>query len=217
MESTIEAYSPEWFKTRQGNFTGSELWKLMTKPRSKSELLSKTAETYILEKVWERLSGRTKGGVDNFATEWGNENEPLAKHHYERLKGIQVDSAPLVFKTELDGLTGTPDGLVGEDGMIEIKCPFNGANHLRHCMIISDEYFKSEHPEYYWQIMCYLYLTGRRWCDFISFDPRINYDLGFFTYQLKYNESDGMEIERVVKETREIFNMYLKTFSVEVK
>ncbi len=57
MESTIEIYSPEWFINRQGNFTGSEIWKLMTEARSKKDVLSKTAETYILEKVWNRVIG----------------------------------------------------------------------------------------------------------------------------------------------------------------
>lgn len=213
MESGIEIYSPEWFKSRQGNFTGSEVWKLMTKPRSKKETISKTAETYILEKVWEKLSGLTKSGIDNFATEWGNENEPKAKKWYTNLTGNEVHESKLVYLNDLNGFTGSPDGLVGEDGMIEIKCPYNGANHLKHCFITNDEYFKTEHNDYYYQIQSYLMLTGREWCDFVSFDPRIDSQLGMFIYRV----NSDLELHEVMKEkiikAREIFNGYYESFN----
>lgn len=214
MESTIDAYSPDWFKERQGSFTGSEAWKLMTKPRSKSETISKTAETYIIGKVWEALSGQCISGVDNFATEWGNDNEPIAKKFYTKLTGNDIGIAPLVYKNDLKGFTGTPDGYVGEDGLIEIKCPFNGANHLKHCFITTDEYFKAEHTEYYWQCQSYMLLTGRKWCDFVSFDPRINSDLGLFIYRLAFNEEDCNDLVDAVNKARELYNEYYKLFNV---
>jgi YqaJ-like viral recombinase domain len=212
MESAIVAYSPEWFNHRQGNFTGSEIWKLMTEPRSKKESVSKTAETYILEKVWEKLSGKTKGGVDNFATQWGVEHEPLAAQWYSKLTGVELTEANLVFKEGLEGLTGTPDRLAGANGIIEIKCPFNGANHLKHCFITTDEYFKSEHNDYYWQCMCYLFLTGRDWCDFVSFDPRISSDMGLFIYRLNKNEDDFRLLEEKIISSRALYNAFLQTF-----
>jgi len=202
MESRIEAYSPEWWASRHGCFTGSEIWKLLTNPKTKSATFSQTAETYIFEKVWEFLSQQSKNGIDNFATQWGVENEPLAKKWYTKLTGCNVDDSYLVFKDGLNGFTGTPDGFVGKDGLIEIKCPYNGANHLKHCLINSDEYFKNEHKEYYWQIQSYLFLTGREWCDFISFDPRINSDIGFFKYRLMANTDDFELMEIAVKQAR---------------
>lgn len=216
MEANITIYSPEWWKARIGNFSGSEVWKLMTEPRSKKETISKTAETYILEKVWERLSGKCKSGFDNFATEWGNDNEPIAKKWYSKLTGHEIKDAILVYKPELDGFTGSPDGLVGDNGMIEIKCPFNGANHLKHCFVTSDEYFKSEHPEYYWQIMSYLYLTGREWCDFVSFDPRIDCDLGMFIYRVNANPLEFELLENKIKVSRELFNQFYTSFSGKI-
>ena len=213
METGIEIYSPEWFKDRQGSFTGSEVWKLMTEPRSKKETISKTAETYILEKVWEKLSGKCKSGFDNFATEWGNDNEPKAKKWYTKLTGREVTDSRLVFNPDLKGFTGSPDGEVGEDGLIEIKCPFNGANHLKHCFITTDEYFKAEHPDYYWQIMSYLYLTGRQWCDFVSFDPRIDCDLGMFIYRVNKNEADEALLEAKIIQARELFDGFYQSFS----
>lgn len=212
MDSQISQYSSEWFKERQGCFSGSSVWKLMTNPRSKSETISKTAETHIIEKVWEALSGLTVSGIDNFATEWGNTNEPIAKQWYGKLTGIEVQSAPLVYMPDLEGFVGSPDGYVGEDGIIEIKCPYNGANHLKHCFITNDEYFKSEHPEYYWQCQSYMMLTGRNWTDFVSFDPRIDTDFGLFIYRLKYNAEDCEELKSRIIKARELFKGYYESF-----
>jgi putative phage-type endonuclease len=213
MESTIEIYSPEWFINRQGNFTGSEIWKLMSEPRSKKDSLSKTAETYILEKVWEKLSGEVKQGINNFATEWGNEHEPTAKKFYTSVTGNEVKDSLMLYSNEIEGLTGSPDGLVGEDGLIEIKCPFNGANHLKHCFITNDETFLSEQPEYYYQMQCYMLLSGRKWCDFVSFDPRIISDLGLFIYRVNANEEVIEKMTEKVKLARELFNQYFESFN----
>ena len=213
MESTIEIYSPEWFINRQGNFTGSELWKIMTEPRSKKDDLSKTAETYILEKVWEKLSGEVKQGINNYATEFGNENEPIAKKFYQSVTGNEVKESLMLYSNEIEGLTGSPDGLIGEDGLIEIKCPFNGANHLRHCFITDEETLLSEVPEYYYQMQCYMLLSGRNWCDFVSFDPRIISDLGLFIFRLNRNDEVIEKMKSKVTIARELFNKYFESFN----
>lgn len=213
METTIEPYSPAWYTTRQGCFTGSEAWKLMTEPRSKKESISKTAETYILEKVWEKLSGKTKSGIDNFATEWGNEQEPNAVRFYEKLSGNTCQETTLIYSKELPYLIGTPDRYVGVDGMIEVKCPFNGANHLQHCFITTDEYFRDEFKEYYWQIQTYLYLSEREWCDFVSFDPRIDSELGLFIYRLKRDNEQIIRLKDKAIEAKILFDEFYKVFS----
>jgi hypothetical protein len=90
MESTIEIYSPTWWDNRLGNFTGSEVHRLMTEPRAKKDVLSKGAETYIREKVYEKLSGQPKQSIDNYATAWGHENEPIAKRYYTARTGNEI-------------------------------------------------------------------------------------------------------------------------------
>lgn len=212
-DNRIMPYSPEWFKQRCGTFTASEISKLMTEPRSKKDLISKTAETYILEKVHEKLTGQLKQGVDNYATQWGVEHEPLAKTWYAKLSGHTLYDPYLIFHDEIEGFACTPDALVNEDGLAEIKCPANGHNHLKHCFITSAEYFKSEHPEYYWQAIAQMNISKREWCDFISFDPRINTDLGFFSFRLEYQEQDGELLESKVKVAREMFNGFYESFS----
>lgn len=215
MESNtrVAAYTPEWFKLRQGLFTASEIYKLMTEPRSKKDPISKTAETYILEKVHEKLTGQTKMGVDNFATQWGVEHEPLAKNWYEKLTGNTTHESFLEFHEYLEGFGCTPDAPVNNDGLLEIKCPANGGNHLKHCFITTPEYFKSEHPEYYWQCLAQMNITKRKWCDFVSFDPRINADLGIFIYRLEYQEEDAKLMEDKIMKARAIYNDYLAIFS----
>jgi hypothetical protein len=219
MDTGIEPYSQEWFIERQGSFTGSEVYKLMTEPREKAKkeagLLSVTAETYILEKVWEKLSGQTKPGFDNMATEWGNENEPKAKKWYTRLTGHEITEANLIYDESIEGFTGTPDGLVGDEGMIEIKCPFNGANHLKHCCVVSDDGFRCDFPEYYYQIQSYLMLTGRKWCDFVSFDPRIDSKMGMFVYRVEADWSVHQDMKQKIKAARKVFNQFYEIFSKE--
>lgn len=211
--TTIQPYSPEWWELRHGTFTASEIWKLMTEPRSKSEAVSKTAETYILEKVHEKLTGKAKMGISNFATEWGIENEPVAMKWYAKLTGHSLSESVLCFHKELEGFSCTPDTFVNEDGLCEIKCPANGANHLKHCFITTDEYFKKEHPEYYWQCISQMVITEKKWCDFLSFDPRINSDLGMFIYRLEFNNEDAEILCEKVKASRVIYNDYLNLFS----
>ena len=209
----IEPYSPEWFILRQGCFTASEIWKLLTEPRSKKDFLSKTAETYILEKVWEKLTGQTKQGIDNFSTQWGIEHEPIAKRWYVKLTGNFLNGSVMMFHEQFENFSSTPDDQVNEDGLLEIKCPATGSNHLRHCFITTDEYFKANHPEYYWQCVAQMAVFKKSWCDFVSFDPRIDSDLGMFIYRLNYNQSEVELLLTAVKKATEVFTSYYELFS----
>ena len=155
---------------------------------------------------------RSKQGINNFATEFGNENEPIAKKFYQSVTGNEIKDSLMLYSNEIEGLTGSPDGLVGEDGLIEIKCPFNGANHLRHCFITDEETLLSEVPEYYYQMQCYMLLSNRNWCDFVSFDPRIISDLGLFIFRLNRNDEVIEKMKSKVIIARNLFNQYVKTF-----
>lgn len=208
----VEPHTKEWFDLRCGTFTASEVWKLMTDPRSKKEQISKTAETYILEKVHEKVTGRIKMGVDNFSTQWGVEHEPLALKWYGKLTGNVMGESYLVFHETLEGFSCTPDQFVNEDGLCEVKCPANGANHLKHCFITTSEYMKAEFPEYYWQVTAQMVITGRKWCDFVSFDPRIPGTFGIFIYRVELNTEDAALLEERVERAREMFNGYLEVY-----
>lgn len=213
----IEPYSPEWFKARIGTFTASEIYKLMTEPRSKKKKdageLSEGATTYILEKVHEKVTGIVKPSITNYATDWGINNEPIAAEWYRKLTGANITPPYLVFHEEIEGFSCTPDCFVNDDGLLEVKCPANGANHFKHCFITKPEYFRDEHPEYFWQCMAQMNITGRKWCDFVSFDPRVPSDLGMFIYRLNYDPIAGAELEEKVSKARELFNGYFEAFA----
>lgn len=219
-DNRIMPYSPEWFRKRIGAFTASEIYKLMQDGKAKEKIFSDKGETYILEKVHELLSNEPKRDIANFATQWGVENEPKAMAWYEKLTGQMVDQPHLVEHSSIEGFLATPDGLIGKDGLIEIKCPATGTNHIEHCFITTDEYFKKVHKEYYWQIQAQLLITGREWCDFVSFDPRINSDLGLFTYRLNANHSDWDLLEIKVQkaiERRNSFYELMNTNAIQTK
>lgn len=209
-DNRIIPYSTEWFEKRIGAFTASEIHKLMSDGKAKDKIFSDKGETYILEKVHELLSRLPKPNITTFATQWGVEHEPIALAWYEKLTGRKVEQPYLFIDEDFEAFQATPDGLVGEDGLIEIKCPANGANHIEHCFITTDEYFKKVHKEYYWQMQCQMLLSKRKWCDFVSFDPRINSDLGLFIYRLNFNPEDGEAIEyKVVKALEERDSYFL--------
>lgn len=158
--------SEAWLKLRLGLVSASRFKDIMTNPRSKTELFSATAKSYMLELIAEILTGEQKE-VSGKALEWGSNNEINAQNEYAFEKGVKVESVGICLTD--DKLIGaSPDGFVGDDGMIEIKSPYNSANHI--ATVIANEMPK----EHMAQIQGNLMVNGRGWCDFISYDPRIN-------------------------------------------
>jgi hypothetical protein len=161
-----------WHEKRLGRFTASQFSKLI----SKKDELTKGAMTYVLEKVTEIIIGDTLNNFESTAMIWGTDNEPDAVELYELVTGKTINKIGFVKYGDHAG--GSPDGLIGEKGMIEIKCPFNSVNHIRYGLIEQD----NEIPdEYYWQIQMNLLATGREWCDFVSYDPRCKYKIFIYT------------------------------------
>lgn len=163
----------QWYGARLFHFTSSELSKLLTKPKS-GDGVSKTAETYIFDKIAEELTNGTcldYTQIDTKETRWGHELEPVAREAYEKAMGVEVELCGFIEFSPSFG--GSPDGLVGEDGGIEIKCPYSSAVHARYLLMRSPADLKALKPEYYAQIQGNLLVTGRKWFDFVSYDPRV--------------------------------------------
>ena len=164
----MEQRSVEWFQARLGKITGSRFGDVLTEPRSKKDkelgVLSKTAESYMLELITEKLVGEPRK-LSGEALDWGTNTEPEAIEYYEMTTFNEVEAVGFVEINEDVG--GSPDGLVETDGMIEVKCPFTSANHVKY-------FLGASIPKgYYAQIQGNLWVTDRKWCDFISYDPRI--------------------------------------------
>jgi len=194
----IQQRTEEWIQIRKGKFTGSEIWKLMVDAKSKTEVLSETAKTYVFDKVAEMYSTQEQPKFTTPAMEWGITNEPLAKRWYQRRSGnkvLDIGYIPLQGYEEYAG--GSPDGIVEFRNLIEIKCPYNPANHIKY-ILTSAEDFKKEWKEYYWQMQFYMSCLDLPHCDFISFDPRVDEDWGIHIKQIQRNDNDiAYMIERI--------------------
>ena len=159
---------------RVGKFTASKIYLLLKSGRSKSEYFGVQAMKYIREKVAEVMTGETISDsqeTSSKATEWGLVNEYHAIEAYSVKYGIEVHNRQ-IFLPFGDHAGATPDGLVGDDGMIEVKCPWNPSEHTNN-ILMSDEEFIKYHEDYYPQMQMQLLCSGRQWVDFVSFDPRV--------------------------------------------
>jgi len=165
-----EQRTAEWFQSRYGKFTGSQISKLMKSGRKKDQVFSDTAMTYIYDVIAEILTNGKSAEAKEFtskATDWGNDHEDEAREVYQQFTGDIVDDVGFVQLGDHFG--ASPDGLVGKDGVLEIKCPFNTSNHVKHLLAETPEDLPQE---YYYQMMAELLATGRKWVDFVSYDPR---------------------------------------------
>jgi exodeoxyribonuclease (lambda-induced) len=201
----VEQRSAEWFQMRKGRITSSEIYKIMGKGD-----FSETAKTYLLEKVCELYGGVTEPAT-GAALSWGTDLEPVAIEHYEKLANVKVEKAPFIPVGEHYG--GSPDGLIPTDGIIEVKCPFKSANHFKHGMINTAEKFKKIAPNYYWQCISNMVCAEARWCDFISYDPRVQEEYRMFIFRLHLTEE---ELTNVTDRVEVAFN-YMKDLVTEIE
>lgn len=151
---------------RVGKFTGSEIWKLMG-----AKGFGKTGETYIYEKVAEFLTGvPVKPEFQAASTQWGIDHESEAKDYFKAATGLTIINSETLENSQI---AGTPDGIIkGNKIGFEIKCPFNSGNHLKNLLMSKELDLLDLHPEYYWQIVSYMWLTGFTKWKFCSYDPR---------------------------------------------
>jgi hypothetical protein len=204
-----EQRSHEWHAARLGVFTSSEIYRLMTKPKLKGEVLSEGAKTYIMEKVAESLTGIREEVFTTQAMQWGIDNEPLAKKHLARLNGWTIEETSFI---KIDSLNygGSGDGWIREiNGALEVKC-LNTVNHLSE--IRDSEDMKANLPKRFWQVLSDAYL---RECDVAVlawFDPRIPNDFGLFTKKFKVEQEDVNEMLDKIKYANEYFNEQLEYF-----
>jgi predicted phage-related endonuclease len=122
--------------------------------------------------------------------QWGTDQEPFARIKYEEKFDLFVEQIAFVKHPTIEFFGASPDGLVGADGMLEIKCP-NSKTHIK--------YLNDGKPpsKYIPQMQCQMAVTGRKWCDFVSFDPRMPDGLDFFVVRLERDEEyiKAMEAE----------------------
>lgn len=176
---TIIQGSPEWFLQRLGKVTASRLADVMAKIKT-GEAAARA--NYRAELVAERLTGKSAEGFTNASMKWGTECEPLARAAYEADTGLMVSEVGMVPHPRIAMTGASPDGLVGSDGLIEIKCP-ETKSHI--ATILSKSVPSQYIPQVQWQMAC----TGRAWNDFVSFDPRMPADMQLYVQRVYRDEA----------------------------
>lgn len=184
----IEQGTPEWFAQRCGKVTASRIADLMAKTRSS---WGASRKNYQAQLVAERITGTVAESFSNAAMQWGTQTEPEAREAYEARKLVIVTEAPFVPHLTIPNAGASPDGFVGNDGLVEIKCP-NTATHIDTLLSgkIADKYIK----QIQWQMAC----TGTQWCDFVSYDPRVGSDLCLWIKRVDRDQALIDEIEQAV-------------------
>lgn len=159
----MEQGSPEWIAARLGRVTASRVHDVIA--RTKSGYTAARAN-YEAELIAERLTGTQAERFINDAMRWGTETEAQARANYALIHGADVAEVGFVPHPTIEMAGASPDGLVGDDGLVEIKCP-NIATHL--ATVLGAPIPVKYASQMAWQMAC----TGRQWCDFVSFDPRM--------------------------------------------
>jgi len=155
--------SAEWKALRAGKVTASRIADMMAKTKTG---WGASRANYAAQLVAERLTGEVADTYTNAAMQWGTDNEADARVAYEFRTDAPVTEVGFVDHPTIPNSGASPDGLVGDDGLVEIKCP-NTATHID--TLLNPAPDGKYVLQMQWQMAC----TGRQWCDFVSFDPRL--------------------------------------------
>lgn len=189
--------SPEWLAARAGKVTASRLADVIGKQKDGKTYLAARAN-YLFELLCERLSGASEPGFVSREMLWGTEQEPFARQAYEARCGVEVYEVGFVDHPEIAMSGASPDGFVLEDGLVEIKAPLTST----HVATLDSGTVPSRYvTQIQWQLAC----TGRAWCDFVSYDPRLPPGLQLFVKRVPRDVSMILELEgEVVSFLREL-------------
>lgn len=179
MSQDIEQGTGEWFAARCGKVTASRIADVMAVTKTGP---AATRKNYMAQLITERLTGEVAPTFSNAAMQWGTDTEPMAREAYEQAQLVGVEQVGFVDHPTIVMSGASPDGLVGSDGLVEIKCP-NTATHLEMLESgkIADKYMK----QMMWQMAC----TAREWCDFVSYDPRLPENMQLFIKRVERDDS----------------------------
>lgn len=181
----MEQRSNEWFQARLGKATASRFNDLMATGRAGQKLAG--YKNYKAELVAERLTGQKYDSFQSKEMMWGTENEPLARLRYSMAARVLAEECGFYTHDKL-AAGASPDGLVGPDGLVEIKCP-NTATHIDtlHAGAIPRQYMA--------QVQGQMWITGRKWVDFVSFDPRLPDNANFIIVRVPRDDLYIKELE----------------------
>lgn len=181
----------EWYAQRAGKVTASPVLKVYK--RLKGGGYSKDRQTYKFQLIAERLVGTTISQQRSAAMQRGVEKEAEARQRYQRITNLPVSEAPFVPHPTIGMAGASPDGFVGEEGLVEIKCP---TSQTAVEVLLTEEVEDQYLAQIQWQLAC----TGRQWCDYVVFDDRLPPSMQLFVKRI---QRDDDLIRLVEKEVRE--------------
>lgn len=181
--------SAEWHAARCGSLGASCVHEVVARLKSGDFGASRANRMAAL--IVERLTNIPEETYQSWEMREGKEREPDARLAYEFYAGVTVTQVGLVRHPRMAGSHASPDGLVGDDGLTEIKCP-QPAEHLR---ILLSGAIKAEYvTQMQWQLAC----TGRAWCDFCSYNPRFPEAMRLFVQRVPRDPTRIEELEALV-------------------
>lgn len=184
----IEQGSPEWFKARLGKVTASRVSDVVSKTKSG---YSASRAKYMAQLLIERITGQPVESYTNPAMERGIEQEQFARAAYEAKANVLVDECGSFDHPSISMSSASPDGLVNQDGQVEIKNPMSHT-HLE--TLITKKVPGDYVIQMQWQMAC----TGRKWCDFVSYDSRMPEHLRLFVQRVERDDEFITELEKEV-------------------
>ena len=186
----MEQRSPEWFAARCGSLGASQLNEALATTKNGWGASRENIKNRIIA---ERLTGSPTETFQNAAMVWGVVTEDQARKAYEEATGTFVDELGIAQHPVLEHTHASPDGLVGEDGLLEIKCP----NTTTHIETLKSQKVPSKYMnQMLWQMRC----VDRQWCDYVSFDPRLPEHLQLFIKRVERDDAAIAELEAKVAE-----------------
>jgi len=185
----IEQRSPEWYAFRAGKVSASRISDVMARTKSG---VSASRKNYLMELLCQRLTGNVEQGFTTAAMQRGVDLECVARSAYEVDKGVMVQEVGCVAHPTIENCIASPDGLVGDEGLLEIKCP-NTAQHV--------EFLRTGKidPGYQLQMLFQMICTGREWCDYVSFDDRLPEELQYRCKRFEFDDDKANEVLAEVK------------------
>lgn len=177
--------SEEWLRARLGKLTASRVADMMAKTKTG---YGASRKNYCAELVIERLTQAIPERFTTAAMQWGTDHEPEARNLYGMINDVEVHEVGLALHPTIRDAAASPDGLVGDKGLVEIKCP-NSATHIE---TLLTEKIPSK---YVLQMQFQLACTERDWCDFVSFDPRMPTGMVMWTQRVERDDRMISEID----------------------
>lgn len=184
----IEQRSPEWYAQRLGKATASRIADVVARTKTGP---AASRMNYAAELVVERLIGTPAPNYVNGAMQWGTDHEAEALALYAEWQGVLVQPAEFVDHPEIVWSGASPDGYVDDDGLVEVKCP-NTATHIE--TLLGGAIAGGHVVQMQWQMAC----TGRAWCDYVSYDPRLPASMRLHVRRVDRDVSHIIELETEV-------------------